>query len=147
MDMKQAKSIMLCSEIVDLHWKQRAGRERELKANLEEIWASGARFLMDVRVPLRTTMWFKAGNREFRAKVSSRKFVKGLGYLVEAAFASKSQWSEAAFRPKHLLNPLVLLGNKIFAAMPVPPVSPAESYIPAAFDSPLDFRQARRHAV
>jgi hypothetical protein len=147
MDIKNVKGTMLCSEILDLHLLRTAGRQRELKANLEQIWAEGALLLTDLRVPLSTPTWFAAGGREFRGTVTARKFVKGLGYFVEVQFASNSLWSKQEYRPKHLLNPLVLLANRIFAAMPHPPVSPAERCVPTAFEAPLGFRHARRHAV
>src|ERR1035438_2164774 len=120
MDMKSAKGTMLCSEILNLHLRSKTGRERELKANLEEIWSSGALLLIDARVPLSSRIWFAAGGREFRGTVAARKIFKGLGYFVEIQFASNSHWSEQKYRPKHFLNPLVLLANKIFAAMPHP---------------------------
>ena len=147
MDMKTAKGTMLCSEILNLHLQYKAGRGRELKANLEQIWSAGALMLTDARVPLSTPTWFAAGGREFRGTVTARKFVKGLGYFVEVQFASNSLWSKQKYRPKHLLNPLVLLANRIFASMPHPPVSPVEGYMLAPFGTPLGFRQARRHAV
>src|ERR1700722_10423981 len=109
MDIKKAKTTMLCSEILNLHLKPKAGREREIEANLEEIWSTGALLLMDVRVPLTSAMWFTAGDRKFRGKVTARRFLKGLGYYVEVRFASNSYWSEQKYRPQHLLNPLVLL--------------------------------------
>jgi hypothetical protein len=147
MDTKKAKSNMLCSELLNLHLQYKAGRERELKANLEEIWSSGALLLTDVRVPLSAPTWFAAGGREFRGKVAARKFLRGLGYFVEVQFASNSHWSKQKYRPKHLFNPLVLLANRIFAATPYPPVSPAEGYMPAPFEATTVFGQAGRHAV
>ncbi len=147
MDTKKAKSTMLCSEILNLHLQYKAGRERELKANLEEIWSSGALLLTDARVPLSTPTWFAAGGYEFRGKVAARKFLEGLGYFVEVQFASNSHWSEQKYRPQHLLNPLVLLANKIFATMPPPPVSPDEGHMPAPFENTTVFRQARGHTV
>jgi hypothetical protein len=127
--------------------KRGKGRDRELNANLEEIWSSGALLLMDVRVPLSSRIWFRAADRKFRGQVASRRFVKGLGYYVEVRFASNSYWSEQEYRPQHLLNPLVLLANKIFAATPHPPVSPpTQGFMPQpAFETPMGL--ARRHAV
>jgi hypothetical protein len=122
MDTKNAKNTMLCSEILNLHLQYEAGRERELKANLEEIWSSGALLLTDVRVPLSAPTWFAAGGREFRGKVAARKFLQGLGYFIEVQFASNSYWSEQKYRPKHLFNPLVLLANKILATSLIRPL-------------------------
>ncbi len=147
MDRKNTKGTMLCSELLNLHFRYKVGREREVKANLEEIWSTGALLLIDVRVPVATPTRFAAGGREFRGKVTARKFLKGLGYFVEVQFASNSHWSEQEYRPKHLFNPLVLLANRIFAATPLPPVSPAEGYLLTPFEAPLGFRHGHRHAV
>ena len=123
---------MLCSEILNLHLQSRAGRERELKVNLEEIWSSGALFQTDVRIPLFTPLRFVGGGFEFRGQAIARTLLKGLGYFVEMRFDPSCTWSEQKYRPKHLFNPLVLLANRIFGATPHPPISPSAS-IPAGY--------------
>jgi hypothetical protein len=105
---------MLCSEILNLHFQGRAGRERELKANLEEIWSSGALFRTDVRMHPTTSLWFAGGSCEFRGQVAAASLQRGLGYFIEMRFDSSCTWSEQKYRPKHLFNPLILLANKIF---------------------------------
>lgn len=148
MKTKNIRSSLLCSEILNLHLHFKAGRERELKANLEEIWSAGALFLSDVRVPCCASLWFEAGGHRFRGKIASRKFFKGLGYFLEVHFARDSRWSEQKFRPKHFFNPLLMLADRIFEATPHPPVSPAEAMPTASsFSVPLAFKPAGRHAV
>lgn len=125
MDKKDARGGVLCSEILALHLKSRAGRERELKVNLEEIWPSGALFQTDVRIPLSASLWFSGGGCEFRGQTSSRTFLKGLGYFIEMQFQPDCTWSLRKYRPKHYFNPrgfnpLVLLANRIFEATPHP---------------------------
>ncbi len=111
---------VLCSEILDLHLQSKAGRERELKVNLEEIWTSGALLQTDARIPLLTYLWFSGGGCEFRGQAVSRTFLKGLGYYVEMRFQPGCTWSQRKYRPKHSFNPLVLLANRIFEATPHP---------------------------
>ena len=111
---------MLCSEILDLHLQSRAGRERQLKANLEEIWSSGALLQTDERIRPFTFLWFAAGGCKFRGQVIARTVFGGLGYFVEMRFHPKCMWSAKKYRPKTLFNPLVLLANRIFAATPFP---------------------------
>src|ERR1700722_18564248 len=113
MDTKSVKGSMLCSDLLKLRLQSKAGRKRDVEANLEEIWSSGAVFLTDARVPVCSSMSFTAGEKEFRAVVTSRRFRKGLGYYVEVQFATNSHWSEQLYRPKHLFNPLMTLANKI----------------------------------
>jgi hypothetical protein len=114
MDLKAARRSMLCSEIVSLHLRAGASRDRELKANLEEIWPSGAVFWTDARIRDCTSLWFLGGGFEFRGQVSAQRLLRGLGYLVEIRFHPGCRWSEQKYRPKHLFNPLVLLANRVF---------------------------------
>jgi len=114
MEVKAARRKMLCSEIVSLHVQAGEGRNRILKANLEEIWPAGAIFWTDVRIRQSTSMRFLGGGVEFRGQMSAQKLLRGLGYLVEMQFYPGCRWSEQRYRPKHLFNPLVLLANRLF---------------------------------
>lgn len=44
---KRADTRMLCSELVDIHWKDCTGRQRSALANLEDISGSGVCLQMD----------------------------------------------------------------------------------------------------
>jgi hypothetical protein len=114
MGRKHDRGGMLCSEILNLRLQSRDDGGRELKVNLEEIWASGALFLTDVPIRPLTSLWFAAGGCEFRGQVTARKLLRGLGYFIEMQFQPGCTWSEEKYRPKHLFNPLVLLANRIF---------------------------------
>jgi len=105
---------MFCSEILNLRLQPKAGRERTLKVNLEEIWPSGALFQTDARISPQTEFSFMGGGYEFRGHVIARKLVRGLGYFVEMRFDPSYNWSEKKYRPQHFFNPLVLLANRIF---------------------------------
>ena len=114
MDAKAARRRMLCSEIVNLHLQGEAGRDYELKANLEEIWPAGAILWTDVRIRQRTPLSFMGGGFEFRGQVNAQRLLRGLGYLIEMQFYPGCRWSEQRYRPKHLFNPLLLLANRVF---------------------------------
>jgi hypothetical protein len=114
MDTKAARRSMLCSEIVNLRVEIGAGGDRQLKANLEEIWPAGAILWTDARMRQYTSLWFSGGGFEFRGQVVAQKLLRGLGYLVEMQFHPGCGWSEQKYRPKHLFNPLVLLANRVF---------------------------------
>jgi|SRR5579859_7655551 len=146
--MKRARGGMLCSEILNLRLQSRAGRGRELKVNLEEIWSSGARFLTDVPIRPFTSLRFAGGGCEFRGQVIARTLLRGLGYFIEMQFHPGCTWSEQKYRPKHLFNPLVLLANRIFEATPHPPIS-ASGFLPgtsAGRAVSASFKQASGHA-
>ena len=133
MDTKAMRRRMLCSEIVSLQMEAGTGRNRILKANLEEIWPAGAVFWTDVRIRQYTALRFVGGGFEFRGRVSAQKLLRGLGYLVEMQFYPGCRWSEERFRPKHLFNPLVLLANRVFETTLCAARSPFDRPRPAAF--------------
>ncbi len=105
---------MRCSEILNVHLLPRAGRKRELKINLEEIWSSGALLWTDVRIRNFTFLQFMAGGYEFRGQVIARTLHRGLGYFVEMRFQPGYTWTEQKYLPKHRFNPLMQLANRIF---------------------------------
>ena len=110
---------MLCSELLNLHLQPRRGsdrRGRKLKANLEEIWSTGALLLTESRIRKFTSLSFVGGGRTFHAEVIAETLLSELGYFVEVRFRPDCKWSQRAYRPQHLFNPLVLLANKIFEA-------------------------------
>ena len=136
MDSKVARRSMLCSEIVSLNVQGGAGRNRILKANLEEIWPGGAIFWTDVRIRQSTPLFFLGGGSEFRGQVSGQKLLRGLGYLVEMQFYPGCRWSDQKYRPKHLFNPLVLLANRLFETTLCAARSPFDRSRQAAFARP-----------
>jgi hypothetical protein len=151
MDSKDVRGSVLCSEILSLHLQSRAGREREVKVNLEEIWSSGALIQTDTRIPLLTPLRFAGGGFEFRGQATARTLLKGLGYFIEMRFYPSCTWSEQKYRPKHLFNPLpfnplVLLANRIFGAMPHPPVSLPYGFLAAGKVASASFKQASGEA-
>jgi hypothetical protein len=114
MDAKATRRSMLCSEIVNLHLQGDAGRDQELKANLEEIWPGGAILWTDVRIRECTPLRFIGGGFEFRGQVNAQRLLRGLRYFIEMQFYPGCRWSEQKYRPKHLFNPLLLLANRVF---------------------------------
>ena len=138
MDSKAARRSMLCSEIVSLHLEARTGRDRVLKANLEEIWPAGAILWTDVQIRQYASLFFLGGGFEFRGQVSGQKLLRGLGYLVEMQFYQGCRWSEQKYRPKHLFNPLVLLANRVFETTLCATRSPFDRPRHAAFARTAD---------
>ena len=133
MDTKAVRRTMLCSEIINLHLQARPGRNREMKANLEEIWPGGAILWTDVRIRQYTSLWFHGGEFEFRGQVMAHRVLRGLGYLIEMRFDPGCRWSEQKYRPKHLFNPLVLLANRVFETTLCATRSPFDHPRQAAF--------------
>jgi hypothetical protein len=133
MGRKHSRGGLLCSEILSLHLQSRAGCEREVKVNLEEIWSAGALFLTDEPIRPFTSLWFAGGGSEFRGQVIARTLLRGLGYFIEMRFQPGCAWSEQQYRPKHLFNPLVLLANRIFEATLHAPSGSSDGLLPGTF--------------
>ena len=114
MDRKPQRATKLCSEILNLHLQAGTGRERELKANLEEIWPTGAIFWIDRQIREFTSLWFLGGGVKFRGQVVAQTLLGGFGCLIEMRFHPSCKWSERKYHPKYLFNPLVLLADRIF---------------------------------
>jgi hypothetical protein len=133
MGRKYVPTGVMCSEILSLHLQSGEAPESELKVNLEEIWSSGALFQTEVPIRPFTFVWFAVGGYEFRGQVIARELYTGLGYFIEMRFHPSCQWSEQNYRPKHLFNPVEMLTNRIFEAMPYAPISPSDGLFPTTF--------------
>jgi hypothetical protein len=114
-----------CSELLSVKVENKKGRKQSLRANLEEIWPSGALVQTDKPIAPATRLWFMRGGYKFYGEVVARQFLHQLGYMIEIRFDPACRWSELRYRPKHLLNPLILLANRIFQATLTPPVGDA----------------------
>ncbi len=100
---KRAETRMLCSELVDIHWKDCTGRQRSALANLEDISGSGVCLQMDSPVPLDTALRICHSKGEFQGSVRYCLY-REIGYFLGVQFAPGCQWSPQAYQPQHLLD-------------------------------------------
>jgi len=115
---------MLCADLVDVQWKDPAGRTRRGVANLEDISLSGACLQVDRPVPLGTAFRISYPNGELLGKVKYCVF-REIGYFLGIEFEPGNRWSQRHFRPQHLLDPRRLVSRvtnrlKAEAASPLP---------------------------
>ena len=98
----------MCSELVTVSWVSKFGRPREVVANLEEIWSSGARLQFPGPVQPETRLRITTAKPELRGTVRacSADFI---GYFVDVEFDEGCQWAPEQYGPKHLLDPQDLL--------------------------------------
>jgi hypothetical protein len=99
---------MLCADLVDIRWKDQAGRTRHGVANLEDISLSGACVQVERPVPLGTVMLMSYPNGELKGKVKYCVF-REIGYFLGIEFDSDQRWSQRSFRPQHMLDPRRLI--------------------------------------
>ena len=94
---------MLCADLVEVSWKDRAGKTRKAHAILEDISAAGACLQLERPVPLGASMHWRSPKKEFNGSVRYCKYWE-IGYYVGVQFDSASKWSKKAYRPQHLLD-------------------------------------------
>jgi hypothetical protein len=100
---------MLCADMVDVSWKDQAGRKKTATGLLEDISPSGACLQMEAPVPLGTAIQWRTADHEFTGAVRYCVY-REIGYFVGVQFVANSRWSKKAFRPQHLLDLKKLLG-------------------------------------
>ncbi len=116
---------MLCADLIDVQWKDRAGRSRAALANLEDISASGACLQMDVPVPVETLLRIGDDRAGFEGTVRYCVY-RETGYFVGVRFAPGVQWSRAQFKPKHLFDPRRLVALSTRRGRKTPPQNSGE---------------------
>lgn len=98
------KARFLCSELVTVRWVSEFGGNREVAANLEEIWEKGAQLQFPNPIRVHTQLRVTAGNAEFTGVVRSC-VADFIGYFVEIDFAGGYFWSPDQYEPAHLFDP------------------------------------------
>ncbi len=98
---------LLCADLVQLEWKDRAGWTRCTTAMLEDISRSGACLQTDVAVPVRGLVQLRHGRKTLEGAVQYCNY-RDIGYFVGVTFTAKQHWSRRVFSPKHLVDPAKL---------------------------------------
>jgi hypothetical protein len=88
---------MLCADMVDVQWKDKAGRLRRTVGNLQDISLSGACFQFDQPVPLQTDMRISYPKGELIGKVRYCVY-REIGYFLGIEFEPGSKMVDAAFQ-------------------------------------------------
>jgi hypothetical protein len=101
---------MMCADMVDVRWTERAGKRHGATALLEDISPFGACLQVEAPIPLGTMIRWIAPRKEFRGYVRYCVY-REIGYFVGVEFDPDSRWSKKAFTPQHLLDPQTLVGR------------------------------------
>jgi hypothetical protein len=108
---------MLCADLVDIQWKDKAGKTRRAIANLEDISLSGACLQLEQPLPLTTLLRISHANGELQGIVRYCVY-REIGYFMGVQFAPGSRWSRRQFRPQHLFDPRKLVRTPKTARVP-----------------------------
>ena len=100
---------LLCADLVEVEWQDRAGRALSTTAILEDISPSGACLQTDDPVPAEALIRVRHGRKILEGKVSYCAY-RDIGYFTGVNFTAKQKWSRRVFRPKHLVDPAKLEG-------------------------------------
>lgn len=109
---RRIETRMLCADLVDFHWKDANGRKKRGVANLEDISLSGACLQVDRPVPLGSPVFISYPSGELKGLVKYCVF-RDIGYFLGIEFEPGVRWSQASYRPQHLLDPRRLMADSI----------------------------------
>jgi hypothetical protein len=94
---------MLCADMVEVWWKDQAGKTRRVTGLLEDISASGACLQLEISVPLEAEIHWESPRQAFVGRVRYCLY-REIGYFVGVEFDPESRWSEEVYKPQHLLD-------------------------------------------
>ena len=101
---------MLCADLVDVRWKDKAGKSKRAVANLEDISASGVCLQMDEQIPLETEVKINYPKGELTGVVRYCIF-REIGYFLGLEFPPGHRWTQQDYKPMHMLDPRSLAKN------------------------------------
>jgi hypothetical protein len=101
---RRSEPRLLCADLIDVAWKDKAGRKRRSVGNLEDISLSGACLQMDASIPLQTKVTISNANGDLFGIVKYCVY-REIGYFIGVQFNEGIRWSQRRFRPTHLFDP------------------------------------------
>src|SRR6185436_10915432 len=111
---QRAEPRFLCSDLVNLRWRDESRYDHSETVVLENISGSGASVQAETSISEGTHVQMTCGKREFRGVVRSC-YWRDDAYFVGIAFDADSKWSKSKYKPKHLLDPRDVRSHRITA--------------------------------
>jgi hypothetical protein len=103
MQERRSEVRMLCADMVEVCWKDQAGRMWKETGLLEDICASGACLQMETAVPLEAEIHWESPQQAFTGRVRYCVY-REIGYFIGVEFEPESRWSREKYQPQHLLD-------------------------------------------
>jgi len=94
---------MLCADLVEISWKDQAGKAQRAQAILEDISASGACLQAESPIPLGVMVHWRSPKKAFSGLVRYCTY-REIGYFIGVQLDVHSKWSKKLYRPQHLLD-------------------------------------------
>jgi hypothetical protein len=92
-----------CAQLINVVYKDDAGRKRKLPAVLEDISPGGACLMLEEPIPPDTAISLLYPNGRYYGRVKYCE-LKPTGYFAGIEFESGYRWSRRQFKPEHLLQ-------------------------------------------
>ena len=103
MEERRSEVRMMCADMVEVCWKDHAGKKRQSTGLLEDISPSGACLQLETAVPVGIPIRWQSPKHQFSGRVQYCVY-REIGYFVGVLFDASVRWSKAAYRPRHLLD-------------------------------------------
>jgi hypothetical protein len=100
---RRSEARMLCADMLEVRWKDRAGKEHKATALLEDIASSGACLQLETPIPLGVEIGWDSPKQFFAGYVRYCVY-REIGYFIGVEFGKASRWSKNTYRPQHLLD-------------------------------------------
>jgi hypothetical protein len=111
MQERRSEVRMLCADMVEVCWKDQAGKAQKATGLLEDISARGACLQLETSVPLEAEIHWKSPQQEFAGRVRYCVY-REIGYFLGVEFDAASRWSKETYQPQHLLDLQRLMGRR-----------------------------------
>jgi hypothetical protein len=108
MQERRREARMMCADMVEVSWKDPAGKRRRTMALLEDISASGACLQLETPLPAGVEVIWTAQSQDFQGRVRYCLY-REIGYFAGIEFSPVSKWSKTAYHPQHMFDPRQLL--------------------------------------
>jgi hypothetical protein len=103
MQRPRAEIRMMCADMVEVRWREPAGRKRKSTALLEDISPSGMCLQFEVPLPIGTNVDVHCPGDRLAGLVRYCVY-REIGYFVGIELQPSSRWSRKQFEPQHLLD-------------------------------------------
>ena len=107
---------LLCAELVELIYRDIAGRDCRRVVNLDDMSRAGACVQLEVAIPEGTRVKLRYPGGELSGDVRHCGF-RERSYFLGIAFNQDCQWSPG-YLPRHLLDPRELVENAMNRVLP-----------------------------
>jgi hypothetical protein len=101
---RRSEPRLLCADLVEIHWKDKSGRQRRTVANLEDISGSGACLQLESAIPLHTKVVISYPSGDLTGHIRYCVY-REIGYFLGVRFDEGVRWTQRAFKPQHLFDP------------------------------------------